>query len=601
MIRNVASALVTLILVAALDALGRGEGPARAAGLALVVLGVPTAVAALLAGRLDRRAAPLTAAAAAIVLFVFGLHAMDLHARWVIFAPRPRSLAILAGLGAAGLAVVVALRFGFLAVGSRLPEGIARVSRVVTAVVAAALFAVGLVPRSDAARELLPASGDRPNVVLVTIDTLRKDHLSAYGYEVHRTPALDRIAAEGLRFDAAWSPAPWTLPALGSIMTGYNPSVLGIHRTSAPVPPGLPTLAARLAAAGYDTHAVVGNIFAGRKFGLHAGFRSYDHLWDLGLYDDLARHPLYRFAQKVKLKAGRGERADRVTDHALAWLRDRPADRPFFLWLHYMDPHDPYGGEHIREDLPCGAAEAPRIGVFIDTHMRIRKKGMDPTPVEREHLVHLYDAEIRYLDRDLDRLFAALDAGGLPERTLLVVTSDHGEEFWEHGDWGHGHSVYREVSEVPLLVRWPGVVPAGRVIESPVSLLGLAPTVLRAAGLEAPAELQGRPIPLDGSEPGALTPLTENLLVGGEQKALRDASYTLILREDGRLDAYDRRDDPGEHEPLGAEAAGGLAGRLHTVVAANDELHLEIAVQAATSVELTSFEREQLRALGYVD
>ena len=258
--------------------------------------------------------------------------------------------------------------------------------------------------RVDLATALDP---ERPSLLLVSIDTLRADHVGVYGAVDARTPVIDRLAAEGTRFTTAIASAPLTLPSHASILTGLYPPHHGVRYNGiSRLLPSFDTLTERLRDAGYATGAVVGSAVLAGKYGLDQGF---DH------YDDDTR--------------SRGDPAERpaseVTDGALAWLEH--AERPFFLWVHYYDPHERY---------------AP------------------PAPFADRFAGRPYDGEVAYVDAELGRLFDSLAARGELDEALIVVTSDHGESLGEHAELTHSYSLYDAVLAVPLVFRGPGVPPA---------------------------------------------------------------------------------------------------------------------------------------------
>ncbi len=276
---------------------------------------------------------------------------------------------------------------------------------------------------------------DGPSVLLVTIDTLRADHVGAYGAAADATPVLDALAAEGTRFETAIAPAPLTLPSHATLLTGLLPPRHGVrHNGIFRLGEDVPTLAERFSGAGHATGAVVAAVVLAERYGLGRGF---DH------YDDEIRGDA---------TAARGylhRRAEGVTDRALEWLAGR--DGPFFLWVHYYDPHADY----------------------------------DPPPPFAERFAESpYAGEIAYVDRELGRLLDGLREAGRFDDTLVVATSDHGEALGEHGERTHSYTLYDATLAVPLLLRGPGV-PAGRVVEDVVSLADVTPTLLAAAGLPA--------------------------------------------------------------------------------------------------------------------
>ncbi|HUO86991.1 MAG TPA: sulfatase [Thermoanaerobaculia bacterium] len=314
--------------------------------------------------------------------------------------------------------------------------------------------------------------GDRPNVVLIVVDTLRADHLGAYGHHRGTSPQIDRrLAARGTLFESAYAQAPWTLPSVLSYLTGRHPGEL-IDPGGQPiaVPPEVPTLAERLRAAGYRTGAFVANPTLQPTVGFDRGFETW---W--------APPPVV---------ASLSLAADAVNRRALPWLAAHAAN-PFFLYVHYMDPHDPYAS-------PASGAERSPFHPDYDGELTgemvhgvyLGEVELADPEEDRRQLAALYDSEIAYVDEKIGEL---IDAFGdqLVGRTLFVFTSDHGEEFLDHGGWKHGHTLYDEQIRVPLVFRWDGRVGEGRRVSGSVRLVDLVPTILAAAGLDLAPELDG--------------------------------------------------------------------------------------------------------------
>jgi len=280
------------------------------------------------------------------------------------------------------------------------------------------------------------------NVVLVSLDTTRADHLGCYGHPAQATPNIDAVAREATLFARAQSSNPMTAPAHSTMLTGTSPLVHGLHRNNLRLDDGNVTLAERLRERGLRTGAVVGAVVLDAEFGLAQGFDDY-----LDEFREQRHAGTLKYAER---------RAEEVSDEAIAWL-ERHGSQPFFLFVHYFDPHAPY--------------EAPE-------------------PFAARYPQSPYLAEIAYTDHHLGRLFAALRRLGLWDSTLLVVTADHGESLGEHGELTHGYYAYNATLHVPLLVRVPGR-PAARV-EDAVGLVDIVPTVLGLLRLPIPAELDGR-------------------------------------------------------------------------------------------------------------
>jgi len=411
--------------------------------------------------------------------------------------------------------------------------------------------------------EPAPSVPDRPNLLLVTFDTTRADHLPAYGYEHGETPTLSRLARNGIRYARCYSPVPLTLPSHASLMTGLYPFHHGVRNNGTDqLGHALPTLAEQLRDRGYATGAVVAAYVLDSRFGLDRGFAHYD--------DDLSaaeNAPKFGFAERS---------AGAVTDAALAWLAGL-GPGPFFLWVHYYDPHSPYEPPGWQAEV---AIAAP------------------------------YDLEIAYADGELERLLAQVDAIG--ERTgrgtLGVFTADHGEALWEHGEPTHGYFVYEETLHVPLIVTLPSAAGAGTVIETPVSLVDIFPSILTWLGLSLPEPIDGTPLP---------TGEAEDQQRQGEARAVYFESQVpqryygwSPLRgvvvgfekyiEAPRPELYDLRSDPDEDRNLIAED-GPRGERYRQVLQDLTALVPGMFPPAADPIELDPEEAGRLRALGYLE
>ena len=321
-----------------------------------------------------------------------------------------------------------------------------------------------------------PPGADGPlagrHVLLVNVDTLRADHLGAYGYERETSPFLDRLAAEGVVFEDAVANSSYTRESVAALFTGQLPSRSGASGWHAAPPDAAPHLAERLRAAGYRTGFLSNTVMLTQQ-GFTRGFDVVQHLprrWDL---------------------SGMGPR---LSERALAFAETADA-RPFFLYLHYLDPHAPYAPDAAFRARVGGPAHDPPLALYDDVEPRLgalRDEGFGPGDSRFDDLVARYDAEIAATDAALEQLHHGLAARGLLARTLWVVTADHGEEFLEHGWVEHGWTLHRESIHVPLLFWAPGGLAPARVA-APVSQLDLLPTLLALLGLPAgAAELDGR-------------------------------------------------------------------------------------------------------------
>ncbi len=463
---------------------------------------------------------------------------------------------------ALGLAVT-AMR-GWEILRRRVPRaGLVLPALIVAAVIA--LAALEATTNDYPRRELgAPRAGAR-NLILITLDTLRAADTSLHGFDRETTPELDRFAERGTVFDRAYAPSSWTLPSHASLFTGLRPEETGAGWVR-PLRAGPPTIAEILRDRGYDTAGLVANLeYCTKRSGLARGFDHYeDHR--LGLETILMSSALgraidsnwSRLRRRPNIVYADRKNAGRLTDDAIAWLDGREGERPFFLFLNYFDYHQPYATpepfdghfDHRREkrERPTEAAVA---GGELDRLLRSRDR---------------YDGAIRYADRELGRLFRALEDRGLLARSLVVVTSDHGETFFEHRPAGHGNSLYVETLHVPLVVVAPGLVPAGRRLATEVSLrdLGRSCLELLLPGDPVPASFPGARLPLVASDPAAGPgPVRAHLAKGlhldrrtpnatGDIRTIIDGGLQLIEIDDpSRPDElYDLERDPWAREDL---------------------------------------------------
>ena len=370
------------------------------------------------------------------------------------------------------------------------------------------------------------------NVVIVAIDTLRADHLGCYGYGRPTSPRIDALAARSVVFEQAISQSPWTLPAFASILTGVVPGRHGAGEGKlclvAPcgaLDPDTVVLAEPFAAAGYRTASFVSNGFVGPEVGLGRGFTD---------------------TRVVGSGAG-------AVDLAVEWLA-RHRDEPVFLFVHLVEPHAPYSppAEDARPFLDP-AYQGPLVASFdgrVDAQW---------TDADRRRVVDLYDGDVHVADRLTGEVLDALERLGIDDRTVVVVVADHGEELFDRGRVGHGHSMHDELLHVPLLLRVPGGGP-GRRVRAQVRTMDLFPTLLEATGLSVPAHLDG--VSLLGVARGGEVPgqtrfaPAEFTFFGPELRALRTAEEKLVADEDhGTAVLFDLVADPGERVDVATERA----------------------------------------------
>jgi arylsulfatase A-like enzyme len=424
-------------------------------------------------------------------------------------------------------------------------------------------------------------SGPPPNVVVILVDALRADRLGAHGYPKPTSPAIDALAAAGVDFRAAFSPATWTKPSIASLFTGLHPTEHGLMHlgetepdkvTAEALPRRLPVLAAAFRQGGWATVGVVNQVHLQERLGFARGFD--DYVWR------------------------RGKNAFDLNRLFVDWLAKSDPAKPFFAYVHYLDAHWPYDERLAQEPVdrfgPIDFENRPPRGLKFVADWAEETM----TPKDLAALSARYDHEIAYVDRAIGELVQALEASGRAENTIVVVTSDHGEGFFEHGMLKHSYAPYEEVSRVPMIVRLPAryaVAPGPR--STVVSVVDLAPTLLDLAGLP----------PLEGASGESLWPVVRGaedpsraVIVQSEEAwALRTATDKLIVRPD-RLEHYDLTKDPGEKFNLAANGCQGRCAELREEFRRRrGQLRKPPAGKGETS-ELTGEDVEELKALGYL-
>jgi arylsulfatase A-like enzyme len=428
------------------------------------------------------------------------------------------------------------------------------------------------------------ATAERPNIVLVTAAGVRPDHLGAYGYDPEISPNVDALAGRGVRFEQAIAQASWTEPSLASLLTSLYPSELAIAcRAAIYCQPHLDaervTLAEALQVTGYRTQAYLSSPWLTAGLGFAQGFDGFESVrteepfdlgpmragtlgWLLGCRRDSAACQLVAesHARLFDTPIPPGWGGDRVNARVTRFLEYHSGER-FFLWVHYTEALPPYDLEPPFRPLPADPQASPE--------RRLKRLGYwelgDPFTAREELLPHdvagltaLYDAEVHRVDRLVGGLTGLLEAHGLTDRTLVVFASDHGQEFLEHGGYTYGHTLHSEVLHVPLLVAGPGVASPGRVVETPVALLDLVPTLIEVAGATVPPEAEGRSLmsALHGEVLEDRAIWSESLYrVPTELKAMQRSGYKLVYDVgDGGMELYDLTADPAEERNIAAEA-----------------------------------------------
>jgi arylsulfatase A-like enzyme len=443
----------------------------------------------------------------------------------------------------------------------------------------------------DGAREDVPV---RPrNVLLISIDTVRPDRLSCYGYGRPTSPAIDALAARGVRFADASSAAPWTLPSHATMFTGLYPSHHGVKAYTHKLPAESVTLAEILRSEGFETFAVVStwNI-ADRRFEIFQGFDS----------DDV------RYIPEI-VASGQGKVAivnngTTVAKEAKAFLDGRDRSVPFFLFAHFYDAHSDYTPTEKSRARFVRSYDGSVTGTTQEL-LALRDKPRQLGPNDLRYLTDLYDAEIHDLDDVLAGFLAFLEEEGLDRDTLIVLTSDHGEEFGEHGGLLHARTQYDELLRVPLIMVGPGI-PSGAVVAEPVSLVDLLPTILGRLGIRPRSRLDG--VDLAPAWSGGRLPdrvlfgeADQDNFVDGKKvidikRMARNGREKLHLdRHTERVQLFDLSKDPHEQTDLATAAAGRVA-----VLRGELSRFLDGVVPGQTSgTDLSPEDVELLRKLGY--
>ncbi len=467
----------------------------------------------------------------------------------------------------------------------------------------AALFALALFSGYDCKpRHKTPPPR---RVVLMVIDTLRADHVGAYGYGRATSPNMDSIASRGILFKRTVAGSSWTQPSMASLMTSTYPRVH--HVNSAPagkasaavLPSRLVTMAEFLKQRGFETKAVSSQPLCNALTGFDQGFDDFESVFE-ALLDE--------------------RETEKVMDRALAWLESRSPDSSFFLYIHVMGPHFPYipppgykgrfGSEGSRK------IEAMFHGMDYKEQMEYlmsdeAAKRFSASPDLLAELVALYDEEIAYVDDQVKRLWDALEGRGMIDETMFILTSDHGEGFLDHGLFTHGNALYRELVEVPMIIHYP---PLGKSlsIDGVVSHLDVLPTLADLFGERAPYPSQGESlIPLAMGKADR-TPALSELYLRAMAK-ITDRDYSLIYRPKSRFQVkgqtftneeettllFDLAKDPGETRDL-SETEVERAAALKTELLEMEEENARIKIPAADSIQYDPKHVEQLKAVGYL-
>ncbi len=434
---------------------------------------------------------------------------------------------------------------------------------------------------------------DKPNVIVIVADTLRADHLGAYGYAKAVTPQLDDFAAHSTRFANMFSQAAWTKPSMATLLTALYPSTHTARYKTSALPANVVTLPEVLQSRGYVTGGFANNVNIAPFFNFHQGYTDYEFLepdYLFGASEASSQLTIYQTARMLNerfLTAGKNvhnfyQPADVVNERALGWLQAR-RDNRFFLFLHYMEPHDPYF-EHPFNHYGIARVSTP-----------------NPPPELAPEMIRLYDQEITYMDQHLGELFSWLKKQGLYDETLIVFTADHGEEFYEHGGWWHGLTLYDEQIHVPLLIKMPGQT-TGTVDADLARTLDIAPTVLRAVGFDKPETMQGVDLRGDPEKRPKFV-FAEEDHQGNVLRAGRNANWKVMEANAGNprglatRTLFNLADDPGEQRNLSDAEPDTLAMASERVAQVSD--WAKSHALAASEVTLDLARQNAIEKSGY--
>jgi arylsulfatase A-like enzyme len=436
----------------------------------------------------------------------------------------------------------------------------------------------------------------KTNVLFITIDTLRADHLHSYGYSRETAPYLDRLSREGARFGTVYCQLPATGPSHTSIFTSRYPHTHGVVANGWVLSNTQMTLAEIFKERGYETAAFVSSFPLDAQFGLDQGFDTYDDEFSI---EGSTKKNISSW-EHHNVKEGFDRRADVTTHKVLQWL-NKNKEKPFFLWVHYFDPHAPYDPPKPFDRMFTEANED-------SLHRKIA----------------LYDGEIRFTDQEIEKLLKQLDMYHLTNKTLIVVTSDHGEGLGEHNWMGHAVYIYEEELHVPLIMRLPGRIPANTIVNTPIETIDIAPTVLRLLEMPVPEAFEGRDLsswtegrtkaPQDGdvyfermhyygkpdyfNETQYLLKRVKGLPLKGEKYGIRHNHMKFIWApSENTEELYDLAQDPEENVNIARGDQRDLAAPYRKMLQRWVRSH----PFSGPRQEIDEKTREKLRSLGYIN
>lgn len=449
---------------------------------------------------------------------------------------------------------------------------------------------------------------DRPNIILIVVDSLRADHLGCYGYARDTSPNIDRLAREGTLFTTAIAPTSWTLPSITSILTSLEISTHGVGTHKTRLGDSVQTLAQALKQDGYATAGFISGTYLHPIYGFDRGF---------DVYENLIANPFEAADKEQRVTSavlsGIKESLDDITSPAITervtkWL-DGNRKKPFFLFIHYWDVHYDY-----IPPPPYDTMFDPDYAGTIDARNFFFNEAINPDMSQEDltHIIALYDGEIRFTDEHIGKLLDTLEQKGLDKNTLIVVTADHGDEFFEHGRKGHQQTLYDEVLNVPLIFTWDGRIPANKKVTSIVGIIDIMPTILDLAGIGTAPEMMGQSLRsgLLGDGSGSTRQILGELYIFWDEKghlySLRTDTGKIIYDFGYSKEfLYDLQQDPAEQDnianatsitPLQAEMESRLLGTIQDAKRKKEEWK----IREEPLNEMSEAQKEHLRSLGYL-
>jgi arylsulfatase A-like enzyme len=469
-----------------------------------------------------------------------------------------------------------------------------------------------------------------PNIILISIDTLRADHLSCYGYKRPTTPQLDRIAAEGILFKNAYSTAVWTPPAHASMLTGLYPSQHGTVNFRK-LNDKIPTIAQTLRDHGFATAGFVNNPAVGEFVGLDRGFTDFFEIWE-GVTSKylLIRGIHFLYRKWLGLLGVQDHGAKKTNELAKEWLAAHAVDeRPFFMFLHYIEPHNPIDAPYpykkkFVEVNGAAALDMEKIQKVAFNPLVCYTDNLKLNESERAYLISLYDGEIAYVDSMVGEVIESLRAMKILDDTMVIITADHGEHFGEHGHYSHTSSLYQPIVHIPLIIRYPRAYPAAELFEPPVQHVDIFPTLLDLLNI-ADDSLNNLPglslLPRNGRleirrdrqilaewegkiptfVKRRLSNSTNASYVEGlftaKMQMILEAGEKYIYGEDGREELYNLSADPGELNNL---ASADKARCQYLKKLMMEILKTELPQQESPEGVMDEQVKERLKGLGYL-